>query len=218
MFNFILALLPGSLIISPGHYEGKDCYSEGIYRFYEYPKKTEQRIVYNGDILKLMESIAWLHIHGYKDTSLSDKQKLTVAKTRKLSIACGDIARFAQHVLSSLGIKSRIVQFITKEAPNNWNDGHLMIEVDNHGQWVLVDIDQRNIFLQGSQILNADQFISLGMDKVIIKKFSQAPLLSYNDMEPAAYKYDFTLSNEEVFVRKDIKIWYKRVCQTFFYY
>ncbi len=218
MLNLILAILPITFLISPGTYEGKTCLKEGLYRFHEYPHKTEQRIVYNGDILKLLESITWIHIHGYKDSNLSDKKKLEAARTRKISIACGDIARLTQSILSSIGVKSRIVQFITKEPRNNWSDGHLMIEVEIDAQWKLIDIDQRNLFMHGDQILSAEQMMSLGIDKVTIKKFSEAPLLSYNDLNADAYKYDFTLSSEEIFIRKDIRAWYKRVCQTYFYY
>lgn len=211
----LLAVLPLSLILAPGTYEGKDCYAEGIYRFFTPPKRQEQRIVYAGDVFKLLESITWLHLHGFKDTALCDSAKLQAAKVRKLSIACGDIARFTKFVLASQGIESRVVQFETLEARNGYDDGHLMLEVLIDGAWVLVDVDARNVFEHESRRLSASGFMSLHMEEIDIIKFSLAPLLSYNDLSPQGY--DYTLYAEQLFVRDDIRIWYKRICQKYYY-
>lgn len=220
---FLAVILPLFLVISPGVYEkdkiSYECYQEGIYRFGKYPKKFEQRIVYNGDFFKLLESITWLHLHGFKDAHLTDIQKLDEAKTRKLTIACGDISRFTKTILNAVGIQSRVVHFLTLEKKNSYCDGHYALEVFHEGKWILVDVDTRCLFTYQDRLLNVEEMMNIGIENVTLKKFSNAPLLSYGNLyrEDNGYDYDFTLEFEERFLRNDIHIWYNRVCQSYSY-
>lgn len=215
-----IPLLPSTLIISPNSYikhrQVHECYEEGIYRFVSYPNGSVQRIVYNGNVLVLLESMTWLHLHGYRDNYLTTEQALEKAKIEKLSMTCQPICCFFRDVLKSCGINARTVSFITLEPPNGYNDGHRMLEVEIDGDYVCVDVTTRSYFRRSGKLLSAEELLEHGIDDVEIVQFSDAPILSYNDLR--YNNHDFTLEDEEIFFKNgNIRDWYRRICQSINY-
>jgi hypothetical protein len=191
--------------------------SEGLYRYNSYPSPTKQKIVFAGDVIKLLESLSWCHVHGYKDNFISYNQAIETARKRKLSMTCQPICSFMQSVLSQLGIQSRTVSFITLESSNGYSDGHRMLEYKQDGKWIIVDFSFRRLFKYKDEYLSAKELIDIGMENIEIVKFSEAPSLSYNDM--THNNYDFTFYMEEL-IRNDnnLFIWYQRICQSIQYH
>jgi len=202
-------ILATSLIISPcPQYP-----NEGIYRYGSHPQKQEQVIVYKKDLFKLLESITWLHLHGFKHAGFSNEDLCKAALHSKISIACGDITRFAKYLLNQQGYQSRIVQFITKEKTNGFDDGHLMIEVFHEEKWMLVDIDARRMFKKDGKYIDAPTLVASKMEGISIVKFSEAPFISYGNYNGYELWAEKQFLNEE-----NLRAWYKRICQSFYYY
>lgn len=195
----------------------KEFHSEGIHRYNSYPNSARQKIVFAGDVIKLLESLSWCHIHGYKDNFISYDQAIETARKRKLSMTCQPICSLMQLVLSHLGIQARTVSFVTLEPSNGYSDGHRMLEYKKDGKWIIVDFSFRRLFRYKDKYLSAKEVIDLGIENIEIVKFSQAPSLSYNDM--IYNNYDFTFYMEEL-IRNDnnLFIWYQRICQSIQYH
>lgn len=152
-------------------------------------------------------------MHGYKDNYLSTSQALEVCRTRKLHMTCQPICYFTRDVLALKGIKSRPVHYITADIPNNFSDGHCMLEVWFNDQWVLVDMTTRMIFKKDGQLISAEEFLYPDFNEIEMIKFSNAPVFAYGDLIYNGIDltdwYGETFLNEE-----NLKIWYARICQT----
>lgn len=208
------------LILPPDdyRYQGQKyhCAEERVYRFGCYPLPMVQKIVYAGDTVKLLESLSWCHVHGYKDNGLSYCDALAIAQTRKLSMTCQPICTFTVRLLNHIGVLARTVSFITLDKPNRYSDGHRMLEFNDGSRWILVDMTTRRLFKVSGEYISAKDLIHYGMPEVELEKFSEAPVLSYNDLKLNGY--DFTFLTEDSLVREeDLRIWYTRICQSISY-
>lgn len=136
--------LPAGLVIAPGNYnEGGttyQCTSEGLVRFWQPMSSTKNRIVYQSDIPALMSAIAWLCVNGTADEALTNATKTNTAATSKLRVLCGKTCEWAKYLCDSLGIQTRIVRSLTAGTPNNYYDGHVMLEAKVGGVWRLFDL------------------------------------------------------------------------------
>ena len=149
--------LPDELLILPGHYAFQnlnyDLTKEGLYRFYLPEIENQQRIVFNGDIDSLLSSIAWIYSHGNSDNNKSIKELDDKVSHSKIFGTCDNISHWIKHILDDQQIKSRVVQTLTVEDWNSYNNGHTMIEVYRHdfNKWVLYDLDN-NAYFSANQI------------------------------------------------------------------
>jgi hypothetical protein len=212
--------IPNTLVMPPGIYrfEGGsyDLRKEGLYRFLLLEKENLQRIVYQKDIDSFLSAVSWVRSHGSKDDQKSMDQLTEQALQSKLLITCGTVCRWGDALLTSKGIKDRLVASETLEPPNSFDDGHSLIEVwrDKWHKWVLYDLDCANYFVdRQSQIpMSLIEFAQAVADKDNYKtvRISLAePLDVGNFKSPGGYDYAFYM--EAVFTH--LQKWYERVMQ-----
>lgn len=176
-------------------------------------KKMEQRIHYDNDVIKLLDSIAWIHLHGYgNDYKLSHKQKIEIAKTAKLTLSCGHVVQFVMHILNDLDYEVRFVSIETRQKRNGYDDCHGCLEIVINGKWILFDLTGRVYFEKYGQMLSAEEVIKYGVMNVAIVSYSAAPKLNYGQMV-GAEGYDYTFYCEEKLLRHPSE-WYKRIFQS----
>lgn len=139
-----VSALPAGLVIPPGSYTVNgvtyDCSQEGLYRFWEPLSSTQHRIVYSSDVDALMSAMAWLTVNGRSDEPLSLSALTNAALNYHLRLLCGKTIEWARAICASLGLQTRMCRALTAGAPNNYFDGHVMLEVKVGGVWRLYDI------------------------------------------------------------------------------
>lgn len=201
---------PDSLLMNPNIYgfngPSYDCNAEGLYKYYVVNTNYANRLVYNGNIPKLINSITWLHAQGYHDDTVSYSTALTIAKTRRLRMTCGSIVQFANTLCSNLSVNNRFILLLTLDSWNTYNNGHSLLEVNDGVGWKLWDIDLRNYFQQGSLDLNAIEFRdAVSVNDYDIVHFSQSPILAFGDLIYSSYDYSNwyeTQFIDEVYLRQ----------------
>lgn len=217
--GFVKKDIPNQLIIKPDIYDFLgDSYSlnsDGLYRFILPGKVNAQRIVYKNDLDALLSAISWIATHGNSDDKKSNIELSDKALHSKLFITCGNISKWAHHLLTDLNIKSRLVAGKTTDDWNTYNNGHVLIEVwrENWGKWILYDLDNNSYFIS-----------SIGDEPLSIVEFSQS--VATNNYEIISLSsdirldvsnfissdgYDYSFISEECDV--NIRDWYRRVMQ-----
>lgn len=163
-----------NLIMPPGNYQYNtpiyDMNAEGLYTIFNSGVDGGWRIIYNSDIYQLMSAFAWLAVYGRADESYNNAILATLAKTKKLSLRCGRTCEWAQSLLNSVGVQNRIVRLLTADTPNNFDDGHVAIEVKINGAWKLWDLANDRYFVDGSNnhLSLKDYFATPTKNSVII--------------------------------------------------
>lgn len=163
-----------NLIMPPGNYQYNtpiyDLSAEGLYCIFNAGVDGGWRIIYNSDIYQLMSGIAWLAVYGRYDEGYSYASLTAMAKTKKLSLRCGRTCEWAQYLLNSVGVQNRIVRLLTADTPNNFDDGHVAIEVKINGVWKLWDLASDRYFVDASlnHLSLQDYFTASAKDSVII--------------------------------------------------
>lgn len=143
--------------------------TDGLINFINVNVDGGYRIIYNNDVPALLSAIAWLCTYGHMDESLTNAQMATKAKTCKLSLRCGATIAFAQYLLNSVGIVSRVCNLLTATTPNNFDDGHVALEVNIGENWFFWDI-ANNFYPSLSGIdLTLDNYINnMSAEKIFI--------------------------------------------------
>jgi len=139
-----------SFLMPPGNYHlgaigPHACFDEGYYRWWV-GSVSAVRIIYAGDVYKLMSSLAWARVDGAADESATNSQLTYKATASKLSMLCGRTATWVKSILDGLGIQNRIVNCLTAGTPNTYYNGHVMNEVKIGGNWVLFDLPDKCTF------------------------------------------------------------------------
>ena len=213
--------LPEKLIIPSGNYtyagNTYNLLDEGLYRFILPLEKNEQRIVFNGkNIDPLMSAVAWIYSHGNSDNGKSFEEINFKALNSKIFGTCGSISVWIQGILESNNIQSRIVQTLTLDDWNTYDNGHTMIEVynDDLQKWILYDLDANAYFLKNEIPLSLIEFINaVKNDNYEIRILANDTTLDVSNFL-AKNNYEYAFYAESVFANENtLKIWYKRVIQ-----
>ena len=156
-----LDLRDESLILSPGFYELEgsqyDCTRPGVYRFAIPQKANHQRVVLDRcNVFANAKFLSLVSIRGNCDNKLEFSQKVSEASKRFLRMTCTYNALFVFRLLSQKGFSTRMVQGHTLESLNSYNNGHSLLELyaDSLEKFVVIDIDKKGFFRQGSTALN----------------------------------------------------------------
>jgi hypothetical protein len=216
--------LPDVLVIPPGTYSfAGNTYAvmdEGLYRFVVPGEGNLQRIVYKNSLNAFLSSISWIVSHGNIDDKKSVTELSRKALSEKLFITCGTVSKWAQALLHSIGIKSRLVGGITVDTWNTYDNGHLLIEVwqDEWNKWVVVDLDNNSYFLSiDSEVpLSVMEWSAL----VAQNQYRIESLANDSRLDISGFRskkgYDFGFFAEAL--NADIHSWYRRVMQVPFIY
>jgi hypothetical protein len=212
--------IPNQLIMRPGIYnfqgENYALNKEGLYRFKTDKNIQAQRIVYHKDVDSLLTAISWITAHGLSDNNKKVRELSEKAMYSKLLIHCGAASNWANQVLTSLNIKSRIVAGSTLEFWNGHDDGHALIEVwrEKWNKWVVYDINRHSYFKlkKGNVPLSLLEFSkSLKLDDFKIMPLSLGTSFEFSKHNGSDNKYNYDFRTEVI--NANPRIWYKRVMQ-----
>lgn len=125
-----------------------DCSVTGLYRFHAPLGAGANRIVWAGDVARLMSALSWVHSWGFEDNGLAIGSMGAAAGVRQLRTQCSAIVAWAKAVCDSAPLAgappfpaTRVCRLLTGETPNNWYDGHTLLEARHaDGGWRLYDI------------------------------------------------------------------------------
>lgn len=214
------AAFPPSFLWAPGSYTfggiNFDMTACGVYLFYDPIAGSYVRCaITNTDPMQMASCFALMTAYGSED----DGQALTtydsIARTRRVRIACGSTSEWALKWLKSAGFTARIVRFITTTTPNNYSDGHVCVEILYNGSWALVDMALGRYYVDTNGVpLSARDFIA----NVPSYGFTIKPLClpqSKLDTSPSSSgKFVEPIYNEMSFYNDAaIQQWVQRICQ-----
>ena len=178
-------------------------------------KQNVQRIVFEkgGAPLTLISSLAWMHTHGnvYNDFTISKLVK--IAKSGKLFLTCCHISRLSRILLKKEGFQVRVVNVVTLQDLNTYDNGHCMIEVflPKSKRWVLFDVDNGTYFTHKGIQLSLEGFLKYSQNEnYSIQHIANSTRLDVSNFK-ATNSYSFAFFAEGAMA--NLKHWYKRVVQ-----
>lgn len=223
--------LPATMVVAPGVYTALgrqiDMATEGLYRITNFAGSSVQVISYASDIDALIRGIAWLSQHGdADDDSTSAATSLARARTRTVSHTCGDVGPMAQAILTQAGVQSRVVNGLTMQPLNGYDNGHTLLEIIADEQWCLIDPDSGVDYwvpdgsggVKRASLLDVRDHLSAG--DVTVRPLTNR-LLGCDAKFGLAWLYDALRSNPLLFVQREFAIpyiWtgsqYHALCET----
>ncbi len=136
---------PGTLVASPRSFKYNNfVYNlslEGVYKFNVPFQNTTNMIIYDNDIVKLIESLSYLIVPGQDDTVKSVAQLNSKALTSRIHLLCGMSCTWVKAWCVSLGIPCRIINTLRSDTLTGFYDGHVLLEVKINGLWKLFDVN-----------------------------------------------------------------------------
>jgi hypothetical protein len=137
---------------------------EGLYRVGDLGSKTTTHVLLDrGDLWRIAGHLCRLQVHGWRH-DVEDVARWTErARRGRLSISCGNVCRFVAHHLAERGHKARVVQTLTLEPRNGYDDGHVLLEVFDPAEkrWILFDPDMKCRFLKEGRRLSLGDAVAL---------------------------------------------------------
>ncbi len=105
-------------------------------------------------------------IFGDSDNHLRDK--ISAMSKQKIRFQCGATSELAQTIFEKAGFSTRVVRVLTADEPNNFDDGHVMIEVKICDHWCLFDLSLHRYFRRHGYHISLSEFVEGGYDEVVI--------------------------------------------------
>ena len=103
---------------------------DGLYRFFDLDSKTTTNVILDrGDLWRLAGHLSRLQVHGWRHDGEDVGRWTERARRGRLSISCGNVCQFVAHHLAQRGHRSRVVQTLTLDVRNGYDDGHVLLEV-----------------------------------------------------------------------------------------
>ena len=214
--------IPSKLIIDSGTYSiyenVYDLKNEGLYRFVFPGVENSQRIVYDGkNIENLLSAISWIYTHGNSDSGKSFDELNQKAMQSKIYGLCDTISIWLLDTLREQNISSRLVQTMTLDEWNSYDNGHTMIEIyrDDLRKWVVYDLDNNAFFTYNGKPLSLVEFVN----HVQHNDYKITFLASDAKMDISNFKrindaYDYAFVAESVMANEDtLRNWYSRIIQ-----
>jgi hypothetical protein len=214
--------IPLQLIIPIGiysiHENVYDLKNEGLYRFVFPGVENSQRIVYDGtNIESLLSSVSWIYTHGNSDSGKSFEELNQKAMQSKIYGVCNTISIWILQILQEQNISSRLVQTMTLDEWNTYDNSHTMIEVYRNDleKWVVYDLDNNVFFTYDEIPLSLVEFV----DHVKNNDYDIVFLASDTKLDVSNFKsgdndYDYAFVAESITSNEDtLRNWYERIIQ-----
>jgi len=213
--------LPSELIIPTGTYtvygNVYELSDEGLYRFILPEIENSQRIVYDGnDVNSLLSAVSWIYTHGNSDSGNSMEYLNEKATHSKIFGVCNTLSIWIIDVLEKNNLQSRLVQTMTLDNWNTYDNSHTMIEVyrKDLDKWVLYDLDNNAYFSQNGIELSLIEFA----DKVKGNNYKINYLSSDSKLDISNFKskdnFDYAFFGETIFSNEEtLRLWYARIAQ-----
>ena len=214
--------IPSKLVIPTGIYSiyGNvyDLQNEGLYRFIFPGIENSQRIVYDGkNIENLLSAISWIYSHGNSDSGKSFDELNQKAMHSKIFGICTTISSWILETLQGQSVTSRLVQTITLDEWNTYDNGHTMIEVyrDDLEKWVVYDLDNNAFFTYNGISLSLVEFANhIQNDDYDIVYLSSDTKIDVSNFKSSDNNYDYAFVAESISSNEDtLRNWYNRVIQ-----
>src|SRR5262245_22401360 len=192
---------------------------EGLYRFGNLnTKETANVILYRGDLWRFAGHLSRLQVHGWRQDSESVPRWTERARKGRLSISCGNIVRFVGHHLAERGHRSRVVQLVTLEEHNHYDDGHVLMEVfdPREKRWILYDPDMKCRFRHAGRYLNLGEAVALYRKggSAELDFFCPPAIDTYAEEKGSAESVQYSLVFEWAFRDATARqAWYRRMLQ-----
>lgn len=214
--------IPSKLIIMPDTYmiHGNvyDLKNVGLYRFILPGNENSQRIVYDGkNIENLLSAVSWIYTHGNSDTGKTFEELNQKAMESKLYGICNTLSIWLLGILEEQNIPSRLVQTMTLDDWNTYDNSHTMIEVYRNDlqKWVVYDLDNNAFFTYNDIPLSLIEFVEhvKSNDFEIIYLASDTKL-DVSDFKSSENNFDYAFIAESIVSNEDtLRNWYKRIAQ-----
>jgi hypothetical protein len=137
---------------------------EGLYRIGNLStKETANVILYRGDLWRLAGHLCRLQVHGWRHDDEGVGRWTERARKGRLAMSCGNIARFVAYHLAARGHRARVVNLLTLEEHNGYDDGHVLLEVfdPREKRWVAFDPDMKCRFKHAGRYLDLGEAVAL---------------------------------------------------------
>lgn len=151
-------------------------------------------IVFASNVLEMMRALCFVTQHGAKDQGLTADENHTtgalwLARTRKIARTCGATVPLVAYACAKFGIPHRTVNLLTAEAPNGYDDGHVVSEVNVGGRWQLFDVDTKIRVLDSCGVPQSlAQVIDAGIENLTVEELSQ-PDCDQQEWSNVAFPY-----------------------------
>jgi hypothetical protein len=212
--------LPSSFLMAGGHYWTAGGYWDmtqpGVYFiFNEANRQTARRAVTASEPLEMASVFSTVVRHHSRDNKLKFAQLDSEAKRRYLGLTCGAVSPWLHSWMVRAGFRARIVRFLTMEASNGYNDGHVALEMRRNVSgypWTLVDADLARYYEDAD---GARLSVHEVVKRVPAWDFTIRPLAVQDRIDTAAaVDYDYaTASVFSVGTEQSTRQWTERIFQ-----
>lgn len=214
------AALPANLHMVPGQYvvggAGYDCSLVGTYRFFD-PNIgiCQQRVCWDNNIDKYIASFCAIHHNGARDAGMTDSQAVSKALEQEIETLCGDIAQLTVDMLLQYGtFSARIVSVLTG-TPNNYDNGHIVLEEKSSGSWRLWDMTNGVYFTDASgNHLHLKGIADLGIANCTMVQFCNKRVSCSPQSVPGG-TLDNGFYEDFVTIPNGVRAWINRIYQIF---
>jgi len=202
---------PGTLIASPFIYQHNginyDLNQEGIYKFSVPIQNTTNMIIYSSDVHQLIASLSYMIVPGQTDTNKTLAQITSKSLSSRVNVLCTVASLWTASQLATKSISTRLVRCLRAGAPNNFYDGHVMLEIYIAGAWKLYDTNLGFYFNASAKdtmpVTSVNQFLSLHDFKM---NYPAEPM--FNNQYCHASTIDMFLADDSM-----LKVWQKDLMQ-----
>lgn len=214
--------LPQKLVIPSGVYmiygNVYNLEKEGIYRFVFPGIENSQRIVYDGENIEhLLSAVSWIYTHGNSDSDKNYDELNKKAMNSKIYGICNTISIWILKTLEAHNTSARLVQTMTLDEWNTYDNSHTMIEVyrNDLNKWVLYDLDNNAYFTDDGIPLSLYEFVDkVQNDDYEIKFLASDTKLDISNFKSSDKSYDFGFIAESITSNESsLRNWYKRIAQ-----
>lgn len=205
--------LSNSVIQAPGFVEVAgivfDLRHDGVYRFYQLPNISEQRIVCSGGFESMLQSVGYLLGYGDDDDKISENNLIKELTRRRAVASCGKLSLLTQKVLTGVQVISRVVVLMTLDPWGGQDDGHTLLEIaDRDNNWFLYDPSFGVCFKKDGRRLSLIEFSKLRNERFELERLPVNP--GYSKFTSRGYDYDFWIG-ERFLSSTRLFDWYRRI-------
>ncbi len=151
---------------------------------------------------------AWAY--GSADDGLPARDRRRAARRRRLSLTCTSLSTELASVLARAGIKVRLVAVLTRDALNENDNGHTLVEIRDPEGWRVYDPSFRTFFRRGGRRLSLAEWCDAVRDgdyEIEVVRASTDPLGEFtHGADALRERMEALVASEELRRR-----WYERV-------
>jgi len=188
-----------------------DLKEEGVYRFFQLPTISEQRIVCSGGIESLLKMIGYLWAYGNVDERIRVSELENALVNRCVVATCGKLSAIAKRIFYMYGISSRMVAMVTCDKWGGQDDGHTLVEVKiNKNKWILYDPSYNCCFRFNGERLSLMEFTNVVKSgEYCIEKLPGN--IGHSVFKTDSYDYGFW-ADQRMLSESMLRKWYKKIC------